>query len=129
TISNETAARIVEESLQKPSPAVVREEIDKDLEQIKQQTEEGNFDQVQKQEIAEDVYRKKQNVPKTRTAPKKGTRKYRLTLIIQDPNGKDVEGTWVLNFGSLQDEGFETMLGDSKKTFEVELDTSRHNML
>ena len=50
--------------------------------------------------------------------------------MIQDPNGKSIEGTWVLSFGSLRDEGFETDTtpSGSTKVFDVELDTTQDNI-
>jgi hypothetical protein len=112
-----------------PDPQKERKEAAKDVEEIDKAKQHEQLDAGQAQEMTEDRMRKHQGTTKpTPAAAKKGKRKYHLTLLVQDHNGKATEGTWVLNFGSLRDEEFETTTTESTKTFEVELDTSRDNI-
>jgi hypothetical protein len=77
--------------------------------------------------MTEDRIRKGQGTTKPKpAAPKKGKRKYHLTLIFKDFEERPLTGTWVLNFGSLVEETFETTGHEVK--FEIELDTSRDNV-
>jgi hypothetical protein len=131
SLSNEDTKEIVKQELKKPDPEKERADTVKDLDVIDQAKQNGQVDEDQSKGMSEDVVRKKQGTtkPTPSTTPKKGKRKYRLTLMLQDPNGKALDGTWVINYGSLREETFETTTSSSVKTFDVELDPSIDNVL
>lgn len=130
-LSNEDTQKVLKEQLTKPDPESERQETAKDVEQIDTEAKQGRLDNVQQKEMTEDRIRKGQGTtkPQASGSPRKGKRTYHLTLIIQDYNGRALEGTWVINFGSLKDETFETTTDSSVKRFDVELDTTRDNIL
>lgn len=128
SLSNDDTKAIVKKNLD-PDPDKVREETAKDVEVIEQAKQKEQVDETQSTEMTEDVIRKRQGTPKPKPAPapRKGKKKYYLTLIMKDFEERPLEGTWVLNFGSLMDETFEST-GSGVVKFEVEVDTSRDNI-
>jgi hypothetical protein len=130
-LSNEDTKEIVKQELKKPDPQKEREETDKDIDQIDKLTKKGQLDDAQQKEMDEDRVRKSQGItkskPKSSNSPRKGMRKYHLTVNFVGLNGGGFDGTWSLTFGSLQQEEFQTTTTDHSKEFDIELDTSRDN--
>lgn len=127
TLSNKDAKEISNDTLRE-DPAKERAETEKDVEVIDKAKENDQIDETQSTEMTEDLIRKRQGTTKpTPATPRRGKRKYFLTLIIKDFEERPLEGTWVLNFGSLVDETFESR-GSGVVKFDVDLDTSRDNI-
>ncbi len=128
-LPNEDTQRIINKQLD-PDPEKEREQTHKDVAEIDQAREQNQLDDVQAKDMTEDRIRKGQGTPKPQPAPapRKGKRKYHLTLIITDYEERPLEGAWVLNFGSLRDEEFEST-GNGVVRFDVELDTRTDNIL
>lgn len=125
-LSNEDAKEISKKTLD-PDPEKKREETTKDIEVINSAKESEQIDETQSTEMTEDLIRKRQGTTKPIATPRKGKKKYHMTLIMKDLEERPLEGTWVLNFGSLVDETFESR-GSGVVTLDVELDTSRDNV-
>lgn len=124
SLSNEDTKAIVKKTLD-PHPEKEREETAKDVDAIDQAKKNDQVDEIQAREMTEDRIRRGQKTSKsTPTPPKKGTRKFHLSLYIRDFNHQGLEGTWVLNFGSLREETFETDASGLAE-FDIELDPSR----
>jgi hypothetical protein len=127
-LSNDDTKTIVKKTLD-PDPAKAREEAVKDVEVIDAAKERDTIDDGQAKEMAEDRIRKSQGTSGAKTAtPRKGKRKYHVMLIMLDFQEEPLAGTWVLNFGSLREETFEST-GNGAVEFDVELDTSRDQAL
>ncbi len=127
SLSNEDAKTIVKQQLA-PDPQKEREEAAKDVSAIDSAKQHDQVDESQARGMTEDRLRKQQSTTKSAppATPKQGKRKFHLMLIISDFQERPLVGTWVLNFGSLRDETFESTDG-APVEFDVELDTSRDN--
>ncbi len=108
-----------------------REQTQKDLDVIDEQKQKQRLDDDQAKETTEDKVRKDQGTTKapSKPRPKTGKKIYTLTLLIKDFQGRPLVGTFVLNYGSIVDETFETSDRTSASTFKVELDRSAENIL
>jgi hypothetical protein len=122
-ISNEDAQKVIKQELGPKDPEKERAEAKADLKTIDEAKEKEQINQDQQEEMSEDRLRKQQGTtkPKPTTPKKPSKRKYHLTLVIKNDKGAQFDGTWVLNFGSLRDEGFETTVAAGEKQFDVEL--------
>jgi hypothetical protein len=125
SLSNEDAKTIVKQQLA-PDQQKEREEAAKDVTAIDSAKQHDQVDQSQAKDMTEDRLRKQQGTtrPTPPATPRKGKRKLHLMLIINDFQERPLVGTWVLNFGSLRDETFESTDG-APVEFDVEVDTSR----
>lgn len=138
SLSNEDAKAIVKKVLDpdeasKTKAADIekeREATTKDVESIDAAKQKSQIDDGQAKDLTEDRIRKGQGTttPTPRPAPRRGKRKYQVTLIMKDYEERPLTGTFVLNYGSLIDETFE-ITNSSVKTFEIELDASKDNVL
>jgi hypothetical protein len=127
SLSNEDAKEISKKTLD-PDPEKERAETEKDIETIDKAKDNEQIDDTQSSEMTEDLIRERQGTTKpTPAAPRRGKKKYHLTLIIKDFEERPLEGTWVLNFGSLVDETFESR-GSGVVKLKVELDNARDNI-
>jgi hypothetical protein len=107
------------------SPAKEREQADQDVQKVQEDKEADRLDDGQAKDITEDRRRKSHRTEKpTPTAPRKGKKKYNLTLIMRTYEDRPLVGGWVLNFGSLVEETFEST-NDGVVRFQVELDASK----
>lgn len=127
-LSNQDARAIVKKTLD-PDAEKERDDTAKDVEAIDKAKQQDRVDATQATEMTEDRIRKGQGTTKPSPAatPRKGKRKYHLTLIMRDIENRPLIGTWVLNFGSLVEETFEST-DDGVVKFEVEVDTSRDSL-
>jgi hypothetical protein len=108
-----------------PSPAKEREQADQDVQKIQEDKEADRLEDGQAKDITEDRRRKSHGTEKPApTAPRKAKKKYNLTLIMRTNEDRPLIGTWVLNFGSLIEETFEST-NDGVVRFQVELDPSK----
>lgn len=141
-ISNEKAEQLAEKTVEGAVPKTEAEKVaflDTLLEQLKKWVAEGKISaDVQQDKAAEAVDNTVQEttVPepakrKPTPAPrKKGKKTYNLTLVIKDFERRPFEGSWVIDFGSLQSEVFDTSPSEfGEKRFTVELDRSKENTL
>jgi len=128
SLSNDDAKKISKDTLD-PDPAKERDDLQKDIDQVDQAKQKKQIDEADAPVVTEDLIRKRKNIPKATATARKGKKKFRLTLIIQDIEQRAFDGTWVLNFGSLVEETFETTTSSSVKTFDVELDPAIDNIM
>jgi len=105
-----------------------REEVIKDLDVIETAKQQDQVDEPEAKDMSVDRIRKSQGTtkPAASPTPRKGKRKFHLTLLLKTFDERPLLGAFVLTFGSLVDEEFEST-GDGKVQFEMELDTSRDN--
>lgn len=124
SLSNDDTKAIVKKTLD-PDPAKEREETAKDVEAIDAARQADRVDEEQAKVMTEDRVRKGQGTtkPTPSATPRRGKRKYRLTLVMKDMEERPMVGTFVLNFGSLVEETFETSVAGIA-TLPVTLDGS-----
>lgn len=124
-LPNRDAQEIVKNEMKQPDPEKERQQTAEDLDTIEQAKQKGQVDDSQGKEMSEDVVRKRQGTtrPPAARSARKGKRKIRLSLSFDDHDKAPLEGTWVLNYGSIIEETFESK--GAENTFDVELDTSR----
>ena len=136
-LSNKEAGAIVKKNLDPDEitkakvadTAKEREETVKDIGVIQTARVQDQVDEGEAKEMTVDRIRKSQGTtkPAASPTPRKGKRKYHLTLALKTEQQRPLLGPFVLSFGSLVDEEFEST-GDGVVRFEIELDTSRDNM-
>jgi hypothetical protein len=127
-LSNADTKAIVKKQLD-PDPAKERNDAAKDVEAIDTAKQHDQLDEPQAKDMTEDRLRKQQGTtqPTPPATPRRGKRKFHLMLIFKDFEERPLVGTWVLNFGSLREETFETADG-APVEFDIELDTSKDNV-
>src|SRR6185295_15043345 len=82
-LSKSGYGKVVNEQI--PDPAKEREQADADVDRVEKDKQQDRIDESQQKEMTEDRRRKSHGTVKpTPSAPRKGKRKYRMTLILKD---------------------------------------------
>ena len=107
-----------------------RENTEKDLKLIDDAKTQEQLEAEQAKELAEDRIRKGQGTTKaTSGTPKKGKRKYDITLLFKNYEGRPLAGSFLVNLGSAVVDTAVEISGSSIFRTTAELDSSKDQFL